>query len=103
MVDRTARLPRRFCGVEDCFLDALEGGGEVEGAAFFEGEADLYEVVVGWDAAAGGGGEDAFPDVGTEEGGCDVGVVEGEEGGLEGLEGWCWVCGEVDQLVDVSV
>lgn len=62
------------------------------------------------DAAAGDGEKDAFPDVGAEEGGCDVGVLEGEERGGEGLEGlglWRWRCetvdwggggGEVDEL-----
>ena len=48
------------------------------------------------DAAAEGGDEDAFPGVGAEEGGGDVGVLEGEEGGGEGLEWGAWVCGEVD-------
>ena len=38
-------------------------------------------------AAAGDGDQDAFPDVGAEEGGCDVGVLEGEDGGGEGFEG----------------
>lgn len=40
------------------------------------------------DPAAGHGDQEAFPDVGAEEGGCDVGVLEGEEGGGEGVEGW---------------
>lgn len=56
--------------------------------------------------------QDAFPDVGTEEGGADVGVLEGEERGGEGGEGWSfgflwcgceaedcgWGGGEVDEL-----
>ena len=51
---------------------------------------------MGWYAAPDGGDEDAFPGVGAEEGGRDVGVLEGEKGGGEGLElgrGGCW---EVD-------
>lgn len=39
------------------------------------------------DAAAGDRYQDAFPDVGAEEGGCDVRVLEGEEGRGEGVEG----------------
>ena len=36
-------------------------------------------------AAAGDGDDDAFPDVGAEEGGGDVGVLEGEERRGEGF------------------
>lgn len=43
---------------------------------------------MGWYAAAEGGDEDAFPGVGAEEGGGDVGVLEGEEG-----EEKDWNCG----------
>ena len=42
--------------------------------------------------------KDPFPGVGAEEGGGDVGVLEVEEGGGEGLEGWGWGCWEVDEL-----
>ena len=49
-----------------------------------------------WYAAADGGDEDAFPDVGAEEGGGDVGVLQGEERGGEGLEVGSGGCGEVD-------
>lgn len=52
--------------------------------------------MVGGYAAGGDGEEDAFPDVGAEEGGGDVGVLEVEEGGGEGLEGGGGGCGEVD-------
>lgn len=51
------------------------------------------------DAAARDGEEDALPDVGTEEGGRDVGVLEGEDGGGEGLEGGGGGGGEVDELL----
>lgn len=37
-------------------------------------------------APAGHGDQDAFPDVGAEEGGGDVGVLEGEEGRGEGFQ-----------------
>lgn len=36
-------------------------------------------------AAAGDGDQDAFPDIRAEEGGGDVGVLEGEEGRGEGF------------------
>ncbi len=49
-------------------------------------------------AAAWDGYEDPFPEVGTEEGGRGVGILEIEEGGGEGLEGGCGGGGEVDQL-----
>ena len=49
-----------------------------------------------WYAAACDGDEDAFPHVGAEEGGGDVGVLEVEEGGGEGLEGGGWGGREVD-------
>lgn len=39
-------------------------------------------------AAVGDRDESGFPGVGTEEGGCDVGIVQVEEGRGEGLEGW---------------
>lgn len=51
---------------------------------------------MGWYAAAEGRDEDAFPCIGAEEGGGDVGVLEGEKGRGEGLKvgsGGCW---EVD-------
>ena len=80
----------------DNFLDALEGAVEVEGAAFLEGEFEGYGAVLGGEAAGGGGEEDGLPDIGAEEGGGSVGVLEGEDGGGEGLEGWGWDFGEVD-------
>lgn len=52
--------------------------------------------MLGGNAAAGDGEEDAFPDVGAEEGGGDAGVLEFEEGGGEGLEFGGGGCGEVD-------
>lgn len=51
---------------------------------------------MGWYAAAESGDEDSFPGVGAEEGGGDVGVLEGEEGGGERLESGVRGCGEVD-------
>lgn len=53
---------------------------------------------MGRDATGGDGEEDGFPDVGAEEGGGDVGVLEVEEGGGKGLEGGGGGCGEVDEL-----
>ena len=41
----------------------------------------------------------AFPNIRSKKGGRDASVVEGEEGGLEGLEGGSWGGGEVDELV----
>lgn len=75
---------------------ALIGAVEVESAAFFEGQFYGDEGVVRGDAAGGDGEEEAFPGVGAEEGGGDVGVLEVEEGGGEGSEGWDGGCGEVD-------
>ena len=51
---------------------------------------------MGRDTAACDGEEDGVPGVGAEEGGGDVGVLEGEEGRGEGLEGRGWGRGEVD-------
>ena len=51
---------------------------------------------MGWYAAADCGDEDAFPGIWAEEGGRDVGVLEGEERGGEGLELRSWCCWEVD-------
>ena len=49
-------------------------------------------------ATAGYGVQDAGPGVCTEERGGDVGVLEVEQGGGEGLEGEGGVCGKVDDL-----
>ncbi len=49
-------------------------------------------------AAAWDGDEDPFPEVGTEEGGRGVGILEVKKGGREGLEGGCGGGGEVNQL-----
>ena len=39
------------------------------------------------DPAVGDGEQDALPNIGAEEGGCNVGILEGEDGRGEGFEG----------------
>lgn len=113
--------PRRLHGLRQRLLDALVRRVEVERAAFFEGQLQGQGPLRVGDPAAGHGHQEAFPHVGAEEGGCDVGVLEGEEGGGEGFEGWalgllgllgCVRCeaddwggvgGEVDELAGLSV
>jgi len=80
-------------------LDALKRRVEIKGAAVFKRHFDLDVGVLGGDAAAGDGEEDALPDVGAEEGGGDVGVLEGQDGSGEGLEGGGGGGGEVDELL----
>jgi len=79
-------------------LHPLEAGVEIESATVFEGHFYLDVRVLGGDAAAGDGQQDALPDVGAEEGGGDMGILEVEDGGGEGLEGGGRGGGEVDDL-----
>ena len=57
----------------------------------------------GRDVAAGYGLDDGGPDIGAEEGGCDVGVVQVEDGSGEGGQTWCWRGREVNYLGSAGV
>jgi len=61
-------------------FDALKRRVEIEGASLAEDYLNLYEGMVLRYAAARGGYEGAFPDVGSEERCCDMSILEGKEG-----------------------
>lgn len=91
-----ARLAGDLDGLLGALLDALVALAEVVCAAVLEGELQLEGGVLGGDIAAGHGLNDGGPDVGAEEGRIDVGVVEVEDGGGEGLQRVGWRGGQVD-------
>lgn len=93
----TTKLPR-LQHLREPLLDPAKAVVELVRAAVFEREAGLDGGKVRGDAAGGDGLDGGDPGVGADPGGGDVRVVQGGDGGCEGLKAWCGGGGEVDDL-----